>query len=310
MLTTPVLFLIFNRPDLTERSFAIIKAAKPAKLFLAADGPRPDKEGEAELCRQTRQIVLDHIDWDCELHTMLRENNLGCKQAVSSAISWLFENVEEGIILEDDICPDDTFFPFCEEMLIKYKGDERITQISGVNLKPQEINNESYFFSKVGGIWGWATWRRVWQHYDVNINNWADKRVRDSIKQFLGKKDWFNRIKGSFEMVYKKELDTWDYQWVYTQMELNGLAIIPKKNLIENVGFRADATHTHSSNEVLESKMKINSIDFPLIHPKEVISNDVYTDYYFSLFDRPQPYYKRILKRIKAKIKDGRRKAN
>ena len=310
MLTTPVLFLIFNRPDLTERSFAIIKAAKPSKLFLAADGPRPGIAGEAELCRQTRQIVLDHIDWDCELHTLLREDNLGCMNAVSSAISWLFKNVEEGIILEDDICPDGTFFPFCEEMLKRYKSDESITQISGVNLKPEEINNESYFFSKVGGIWGWATWRRVWEHYDVNIDSWDDKQVRKNIKQFLGKNDWFTRIRGSFEMVHKKQLDTWDYQWVFTQMKLRGLAIIPGKNLIENVGFRADATHTHSSNELLESKMKINALNFPLIHPTEVISNDEYTSYYFNLFDRPQPYYRKILKRIIEKIKDGVRKAN
>src|ERR1700712_5595517 len=203
MLNTPVLLLIFNRPDLTERVFDMIRKVKPVNLFIAADGPRMDKPGEAELCKKTLNVVLEHIDWDCEVHTLLREHNLGCKAAVSSAINWLFENVEEGIILEDDILPDESFFDFCNEMLIKYKDDERVTQISGVNLMGVSDNTESYFFSKIGGIWGWATWKRAWRNYDVNINSWIDKDSKKQIREFLGKKDWFDRMKGNFDMVYE-----------------------------------------------------------------------------------------------------------
>lgn len=300
---TPILFLIFNRPDLTDLVFSTIRQAKPAQLFIAADGPREHKKLEAELCKHTRDIVLQNIDWDCEVHTLLRDTNLGCKTAVSSAITWFFDNVEAGIILEDDILPDPSFFTFCEKMLIRYKDDERVTQISGVNLMGHLDHKQSYFFSKMGGIWGWATWARAWKHYDVDIKDWKNTRVRNEVKKFLAHRDWFHRMKSNFDMVYNKLYDTWDFQWVFTQLKLNGLAIIPIVNLIENIGFRGDATHTKNSNELIESKMKCYSLPFPVVHPVSVISDDIYTGYYFSLLNKPDHGYVRALKRVKNKIK-------
>ncbi|MEO6520456.1 MAG: acyltransferase [Mucilaginibacter sp.] len=305
---TPVLFLIFNRPDLTERVLARIKEARPAKLYVAADGPREHKTGEDELCRKTRETVLQNIDWDCEVHTLLRESNLGCKIAVSSAITWFFENVEAGIIIEDDILPDLSFFSYCEEMLIRYKDDERISQVSGVNLMGQSDCIDSYLFSKLGGIWGWATWRRVWRNYDVTIASWTQAQSKKAIKQFLGKENWFNYWKVKFDMVYNNQYDTWDFQFVYTQLLSQSITVIPCKNLIENIGFRGDATHTKNSNELIEKKMKPNTLTFPLQHPQIVASNQDYDAYYFSLSAEASKRYGSILKKIAQKAKGGLRK--
>ena len=304
MLHTPILFLIFNRPDLTEQVFATIKQAQPKQLFIAADGPRQFKEGEAQLCEQARAIVLKNINWDCEVHTLLREENLGCKIAVSQAITWFFDNVEQGIILEDDILPNKSFYRFCEEMLIKYKDNEMVTQVSGVNLMGEYTENEdSYFFSKLGGIWGWATWRRAWKNYDVNIESWGDKATKRQVASFLENKNWFNKIKINFDCVFNKQLDTWDYQWVLTQMKLRGLAVIPNKNLIVNIGFREDATHTKNRNELIESKMKANEISFPLSAAIKIFSSHIYTSYYFSLLPNSKKRIFILFDKVKSKIK-------
>lgn len=173
-LNVPVLLLIFNRPDTTQRVFHEIRGASPLQLFISADGPRENKPGEFEKCQITRDIVRQ-VDWDCEVYTNFRDKNLGCKIAVSSAIDWFFENVEEGIILEDDCLPSFSFFRFCEELLEKYRDDERIMQIGGTNLLSEwQRSDDSYYFSKYGAIWGWATWRRAWQYYDVNMKLWPE----------------------------------------------------------------------------------------------------------------------------------------
>lgn len=312
MTNSPVLFLIFNRPDLTEKVFSAIREAKPSQLFIAADGPRADKPGEKEKCELTRNLVLNGVDWDCEVHTLLRDTNMGCKLAVSSAIDWFFENVEEGIILEDDILPDQSFFKYCEEMLVRYKDNDQITQISGVNLMGEwNKNDESYFFSKAGGIWGWATWRRAWKHYDVEIKSWNNRTVRNGIKKFLDERKWFDLISDDFDKVYNGQCDTWDFQWVYTQMKIHGFSVIPSKNLIRNIGFRDDATHTKNANESIESKMKAQTLIFPLNHPDKIISNYTYTSYYFNLLIRkPEPSVDLIIKKIKSRIKNVFKKTN
>ena len=168
---TPVLFLIFNREDTTQKVFNVLRRQKPKYLYVAADGPRKNKEGEAEKCRRTRDII-NQVDWDCELKTLFREENRGCKMAVSSAISWFFEQVEQGIILEDDCLPHPSFFPFCEELLIRYKDDDRIGHIGGNCFLPGLIEDGlSYDFCSISHIWGWASWRRVWKNYDVNFSS-------------------------------------------------------------------------------------------------------------------------------------------
>lgn len=299
---SPVLFLIFNRPDVTESVFARIKEARPSKLFIAADGPRKDKPGEAELCAVTRNAVLDNINWPCEVFTLLRDTNLGCKVAVSSAINWFFKHVEQGIILEDDTLPDISFFTFCTEMLNRYNDDVRITQISGFNLmgKSPELN-ASYLFSKIGGIWGWASWRRAWNTYDIDIGTWGTNG-KQQIQNFLNNRQWLKQLEPNFNSVYLKQIDTWDYQWVYAQLYNSGLIIIPSVNLVENIGFnRVDATHTKGANNLIDL-LKTNNLTFPLQHTNNVVSNAAYTAYYFDLLPKPNSTIDIGVKKIKRLI--------
>ncbi len=166
----PILLLAFNRPNQTRRVFDAIKAIQPTKFYFAADGPREGRAEEAILCQTVRTSILENIDWDCEVKTLFRDKNLGCKYAVSSAISWFFENEPEGIILEDDCLPDASFFPFCAELLEKYRHDDRIMMISGDNYQKDKLRTDySYYFTRYNQIWGWASWRRVWNLYDVEM---------------------------------------------------------------------------------------------------------------------------------------------
>lgn len=244
LFNTPVLFLVFNRPDTTTLVFEQIRAVKPKYLFVAADGPRLHKEGEAELCQQVREIAIT-IDWDCELKTLFREQNLGCGKAVSEAINWFFKEVEEGIILEDDCLPDQSFFHFASTMLQRYKANNRIMHIAGVNFQNGEIRGDGdYYFSKYPHVWGWATWRRAWSKYDYNLLG-LQKFQWQFFRNYIfnsneEKAFWLN----TWRYMQEGKIDTWDYQWVFTVMSNRGYCIIPNQNLISNIGFGSDATHT------------------------------------------------------------------
>jgi len=277
-MTPPILYLIFNRPDLMEQSFVPIREAQPAKLFIAADGPRADREGEAARCAEARRIV-EKVDWPCEVKTLFREKNLGCRKAVSEAIAWFFENVEEGIILEDDCVADASFFPFCAELLQRYREDERIMAISGDNFQPDGFDcGYSYYFSKYPHCWGWATWRRAWAKYDDSMKGWpACSREKSFKRMFYSRQElafWanqFNRVMDSKSI--------WDYVWVYTCWSYGCLSILPAVNLVENVGFGENATHTH--NDMSDKIREVRSIRFPLVHPKRIIVSkrlDKFTD--------------------------------
>lgn len=242
-MNTPLLFIVFNRPDPTERVFEEIRKAKPQRLFIAADGPRNDKPEDVEKCRLTREVV-ENVDWPCEVQTLFQDKNLGCKIAVSSAINWFFENVEEGIILEDDCLPDPSFFPFCTELLEKYRNNEKVMLISGFNMIGQSNINESYFFSKYIGIWGWATWRRVWAQYDIKMTSWADKNNRIRVKKTINNRRSWKVRSWIYNELYLNKKNTWDYQLEYCILSKNGLSIVPKVNLVENIGFDEGATHT------------------------------------------------------------------
>ena len=269
---TPILFLIFNRPDTAERVFAEIKKNRPERLFIASDGPRENKEGEKEIVEKTRKMILDMIDWDCEVKTLFREKNLGWKVAVSSAIDWFFEQVEEGIILEDDCLPDQSFFGYCEELLEKYRDDERIMMISGDNFQKEDADMiESYYFSKNIHIWGWATWRRSWQKYDVNMKTYPEfkkQRKMQDIYKSLSLQEYFVSI---FDAVFAGKIDTWDYQWEYAIWENNGLNVMPNINLISNIGFGINATHTKEVGDKF-ANMKTGSFKI-IIHPLTIEQN-------------------------------------
>lgn len=237
----PVLLLVFNRPDTTELVFEEIKKAQPRKLYVASDGARNEKE--AEKVALVRAIV-ERVNWDCEVKTRFNENNLGCREAVSSAISWFFKNEEKGIVLEDDCLPSQSFFGFCSSMLEKYKNDDRIGHIGGANFQDGNIIGDgSYYYSRLTHVWGWAGWRRVWETYDVDMKSFEHFNVMEFenlASHAAYSQIWYRNL----EATYKKEINTWDYQYAYCNLINNRLSIIPNVNLIKNIGFGPDATHT------------------------------------------------------------------
>lgn len=268
MITTPVAFFIYNRPDVTRQVFSVLRQIRPVKLFVVADGPRLDKPGDKELCRQTR-AVIEGVDWPCNVETKFADTNLGCKQRVSTGLDWVFSQAPEAIILEDDCLPHPTFFRYCEELLEYYREDERVMMVSGFN--PQTCSDSeqfSYFFSRYPHIWGWASWRRAWKHYDVNMSRWPD--LRDTSPDFFfahtvnERKYWIDW----FDAVYQGKVDTWDAQVSFMFFCQNGLAVFPNVNLISNIGFGADATHTKVDNGV--AGVGTLELVFPFEHPPTV----------------------------------------
>jgi hypothetical protein len=258
MLDTPILFIIFNRPDVTEEVFNVIKKHQPKQLFIAADGPRSGSLEDLELCKETRSVI-NKIDWPCELKTLFRDQNLGCGLAVSSSISWFFEHVEEGIILEDDCLPNDSFFTFCEILLEKYRNTDNVMHIGGSNFQfGTKYSNSSYYFSAIPHVWGWASWRRAWKLYDYNLSDLNIFLNKNKISNYISDKKTYNFWFEIFCKMNQKKIDTWDYQWQYAIWNNNGLSIIPSENLIKNIGFGINATHTKEQHEF--SKMPTQEI--------------------------------------------------
>ncbi len=288
--SVPILFIIFNRPDTTQIVFDQLKKIKPKKLYVAADGPRRSKVGEAEKCTLTRNII-NMINWDCEVKKLFNDENLGCKKAVSNAITWFFENEEQGIILEDDVVPNQSFFYFCSELLEYYKDDNSVMHISGNNFFYNKIKlSTSYYFSIYPHIWGWATWRRAWKLFNPDIPDFPEYKsenlISNTLNQSKEKKYWLRK----FELVYNNQVDTWDYQWLYTIWKNRGLCITPAKNLATNIGFGEDATHTVNRNSKL-ADLPAEEI-LSIIHPtgkniSEKLDRLTFRKiHYLSLFDK------------------------
>ena len=276
----PILLLIFNRPDTTQIVFNEIKKIKPSSLFIAADGSR--NEDEYRKIKETRNIA-NQIDWECKFETLFRDKNLGCKLAVSSAIDWFFRNNEMGIILEDDCVPHSLFFNFCSELLLKYRDEKKIMQISGFNALKKVQIKESYYFAKFGSIWGWATWSRAWKHYDVQMNGWQEFKESKSYPHFCDSRyeeKW--RVK-TYDKVANGLIDTWDYQWSFAKLKNSGLSIIPSSNLIRNIGFGGNATHTSGNYMHLKMDFK-KGLNFPLIHPDSIKRNKQLDKKFFNNF--------------------------
>lgn len=269
--TSPaVLFLVFNRPDTTLRVFEAIRTEKPMRLYVASDGPRPDRLGEDKIVNFVRQLATA-IDWPCELKTYFRSSNVGCKEAVASAIDWFFVHESEGIILEDDCLPHPDFFNFCSELLERYRHDQRVGAICGTNLynlnKKNKTTNdvESYYFSKGASVWGWATWRRVWNEYDSKIITWKSLRKSKAFQSNFNHRKW-KLLSKSFNSVFEGKVDTWDYQFGHLLLSTNRLCATSNINLIENIGFDENATHTKSK-IAMEGHNHVHSLSWPLIHP-------------------------------------------
>lgn len=269
-LQTAVLFLVFNRPDTTAQVFEAIRRAQPPRLYVAADGPRADRAGEAEKVAKVREIATA-ADWPCEVKTLFREENLGCKSAVSKGITWFFEHEEQGIILEDDCLPSQSFFWFCEELLAKYSDDDRVGQISGFNaLGNYSRGGRSYHFSNFGSIWGWASWRRAWSCYDVDIKNFPDVKRYSLLKAVIVNRQEYEQRMKDFESTFDKKIDTWDYQWIFARLLNRFLIIIPHTSLIKNIGFGECATHTKNAESPLSYIENVN-IKLPLDHPNDYL---------------------------------------
>lgn len=297
-LNTPILFLIFNRFDLTQRVFNEIKKVKPKQLFVVADGARNEKENE--LIEKTRGI-LKQVDWDCEIKTNYSNKNLGCKVRVSSGIDWFFENVEQGIIIEDDCIPSQSFFYFCNELLEKYKYDERIMMISGDNFQfgKNKTPDDYYFSKKFFHIWGWATWRRAWEYYDVDMKKWPEIKSGGLLRKTFQNKNELDVQTGIFDKAFKQKIDTWDYQWSFTCMINNGLSVIPNKNLISNIGFDERGTHTKNRFAKVSNMLK-EEINHPIIKHPDILSINKNADDFTFLINNSEK--KSILSKVKTKL--------
>jgi hypothetical protein len=265
--------------DTTKQVFQAIKKAQPAQLFLAGDGPRPDKAGEKEKTDAVRKYVLDNIDWDCDVKILFQEKNLGCGKAVSNAISWFFTHVEEGIILEDDCLPHSDFFEYCRELLNKYRNNEDIAIICGSNFNHgKKFGEASYFFTKYTYVWGWATWKRTWENYQFDVNL-LDKHLlfKKIDKVSVNRTERFY-WKSIFEKMSKFCIDTWDYQFCFHIWYHGMHSIAPNVNLIQNIDSGEGGTHSVPNSK--STFIKIEPI-LPLVHPSKIKINKAADNFYF-----------------------------
>ncbi len=274
-LSTPVLFLTFNRPDTTQQVFSRIRQAQPPRLYVAGDGPRPEQSNEAEICEIVKSIITN-VDWDCEVKTLFRDQNLGCRLAVSQAISWFFENEPEGIILEDDCLPSQSFFWFCQELLELFRNDQQVGAICGFYSNELDYTPDaSYFFSRYLRVWGWAGWRRSFEGYDSNLKNLIENNNTWQSKMFNHKdvllKNYFQQM---FDQVANGEIDTWDTQLQYLLWQKKQRVVVSSKNLIQNIGWTQGA---HSQTKDHNHELPTSEIEFPLTSPK-IVERDVKAD--------------------------------
>ena len=296
---TPVVLIIFNRPTQTEKVFEVIRQAKPPKLLVIADGSRAERSGEAEKCAAAR-AVIDRVDWDCEVFKNYSDVNLGCDPRISSGLNWVFETVEEAIILEDDCVPHPTFFRYCEELLERYRHDARVMNISGQNVLFGHHRTEySYYFSRYTLCWGWASWRRAWQYFDVDVKLWPEIRDQNLIKNVLvdpyAVKVWERTV----QLLYDGYLTGWDFKWMFACWLQNGFCIIPNGNLVTNIGHGSEATHTNDEKSPYNN-MLVEAMSFPLKHPPFVIRNleaDKFTQR--TLFDYDPNFFKKVQNKLK-----------
>lgn len=271
-MNTPVLFIVFNRPDSSAIVFEAIRKAAPPRLYIASDGARTGKKNDAPLIDECRKLV-EKVDWQCEVHTLFREENLGCGLNISGALDWFFDHEEMGIILEDDCVPDHSFFGYCEELLDKYKFENQVMHIGGVNFQDGKIwGDGDYFFNTIQHCWGWASWRRAWKLYDYNMkdfNSFKNSKLANHISNKPSVRKWW--IKNLESSVNKGYFTFWSIQWTYCIWKNKGLAINPNINLVSNIGYGAEATHTKWDDFM--SNCPTQSISLPLKHPKKIKLN-------------------------------------
>jgi hypothetical protein len=299
----PLLMIAFNRPEKTKRIFEAVRAAAPRRLYVAADGPRADVASDSERCERTRR-VLENVDWPCEVQRLYQPSNLGCKRGVGTAISWFLANEENGIILEDDCLPSPDFFPFCAELLERYRDAPEVMMISGHNPLGRWDGNASYVFTRTTPIWGWATWRSAWARYDPAMTQWSDPVARAIVRSRMPPTEY--RITSQrFDSVYEGCLDTWDFGWAFAILVNHGVSVMPAENLVTNIGFDSEATHTRRPS-LREGAVRIHSLESPLRHPPSTAADERFER---ALYRHRFPLGRRLVATLPPRVQDQFREA-
>lgn len=267
---TPILFCNFNRPDLTKQVLASIRGQQPKTLFLSCDGPRAGHPNDVANVSAVRAI-LKEVDWPCDVHTRFSKENLGCKHAISSAIDWAFEHTEELIILEDDCVPNPSFFGYCHDLLERFRDNQRVMMISGNNFQPEATSSNSYYFSRWPHIWGWATWKRSWTAFDAEVSSWPQLRQSQQLKHLMPDPVEYAHWSRTFDAQHAGHIDSWGFPWTYAVWANNGLSILPERNLVSNIGFGPEATHTTDPESVLAGLPAHDLKE--IIHPQRIEVN-------------------------------------
>lgn len=300
MFEVPILLIIFNRPDTTTRVFEEIKKIKPRQLFVSADGPRLGRNDDQMNCAAARKIIEEGVDWECEVHKLFLDDNHGCGSAPFMGIDWFFKNVEEGIILEDDCVPHQSFFKFCQELLEKYRYEPKVMLISGDNFQDnQKRGNNSYYFSRYNHTWGWASWRRSWKFYDFEMKDFPNFEKKGAINNIWSKKIVQNYWVNIFKSAYRnKNKDFWDHQWTFSIWNQGGVSCLPNVNLVSNIGFGGEATHTFFKNKKIMAE-PVQEVRFPLSHPMSISVDrlaDEYENEYIFKINLPRLFFIKFLK--------------
>lgn len=282
MLSTPIVLIIFNRPELTKKVVDTILKAEPTQLYVIADGPRGNSPVEETLCNQARAVV-ESTNWNCQLFRNYSDQNLGCQRRIYTGLNWVFDHVESAIILEDDCLSHHSFFQFCDELLDRYKDDRRITAISGNNFQFERNRTEdSYYFSRYPHCWGWATWRRAWLHCDITMEAWPEVKKNNHLRSVFSNSNHIQYWSSKFQDTYENKIDSWSFPWTLSCWLQNGLTVLPKQNLVKNIGFGEGGTH-HRSSRTPFANMPTLPMKFPLQHPDFVIRHnkaDAFTQFY------------------------------
>ena len=301
-LNTPIAFIIYRRPESSKMVFESIRKVEPKKLYIIADGPK--NKNEETKCRSTRHLIETSIDWNCEVEKIYSDTNLGCARRVQTGIDYVFQNETSAIILEDDTLPNHSFFGFCEQLLAKYKEDERVFHVSGCNFFPSKSTCESsYYLSSIVNIWGWATWARAWKKYDLRMESWAKQDKNKFLKEWCSDKTTKKDTLKMFDLHCNNPNPwTWDYQWVYTCWANKGLSVMPYKNLIQNIGLGPEGTNTYFATEQEKYPKDVSELEFPIVHP--VFNRDrKFEESYHAkskgkIINRIKRYLKRILQQF------------
>ncbi|HTA75624.1 MAG TPA: glycosyltransferase family 2 protein [bacterium] len=298
MFKTPVAIFGFNRPEMIKRVFERVREVKPRQLLLVLDGPRAYVPADLEKCKQVKEI-LSQVDWPCDVKRDYAESNMGCRKRIASGISWVFENVEEAILLEDDCLPDLTFFPYCAELLEYYRHDTRVGMIAGhtASFKPVETYGSSYYVDRLAWIWGWATWRRAWKQYDLEMKAWPLVKEQNLLSNVFHNSNAVKPYSRFLDSVFNGKIDTWDAAWALTFLKENYLCIHPKENLVSNIGWGEDSTHTGGKGSPWANLPTV-PMRLPLVHPISLIPDTMTEKSSFEMM-----WSSSLISKIKGKLK-------